>query len=337
MIARSPGDNNMTNKRHLLAGLVRLAVAASVALAAPAWAFNGKPVRVVVPAPPGGTMDIVARALADQLSVQLGQPVIVDNKPGAGGIIAAQALLAAPADGQTLMVTASNVLTEIPHVLKGNFDPMKDVKPVAVVARASMVLITAPTVPAKDMKELVAWLKTKAGTQSFASYSAGTSSHYAGMILNQKAGLDLQHVPFNGSPPALVQVVAGQIPVMFDGMATSLPQIAGGKVKPIGVAAKTRSAHLPQVPTLAEQGYPDLDFGNWVGVVVAAGMPADLVEKINAEVGKAVASAKLKERLVAAGFEPGGQVSAAEMAAATRAEFDRNAAIVKQFSIKLSQ
>ena len=327
----------MTNKRHFISGMARLGVAAALALAAPAWAFTGKPVRIVVPAPPGGTMDIVARVLADQLSAQIGQPVIVDNKPGAGGIIAAQALIAAPADGQTIMVTASNVLTEIPHVLKGNFDPLKDVKPVAVVARASMVLVTAPKLPAKDMKELVAWLKARPGTQSFASYSAGTSSHYAGMILNQKAGLDLQHVPFPGSPPALVQVVAGQIPLMFDGMATSLPQITSGKVKAIGVAAKSRSSHLPQVPTLAEQGYPDLDFGNWVGVVVSAGVPADVVEKINAEVNKASAAPKVKERLASAGFEPGGQITTAEMAASVRAEFDRNAAIVKQFGIKLSQ
>ena len=291
---------------------------------------------MLVSAPAGGTMDIVARVLADQLSAQLGQPVIVDNKPGAGGVIAVQALLAAPADGNTIMVTASNVLTEIPHVLKGNFDPLKDVKPVAIVARASMVLVAAPTLPAKDMKELVQWAKGKPGTQSFASYSAGTSSHYAGMILNQKAGLDLQHVPFNGSPPALVQVMAGQIPLMFDGMATSLPQINAGKVRAIGVAAKTRSTHLPQVPTLAEQGYPDLDFGNWVGVVMAGGTSAELVDKINAEVVKAAAAPKVKDRLVAAGFEPGGQISAAEMAASVRAEFERNAAIVKQFNIKLN-
>lgn len=326
----------MTNKRQTLAALARLGLAACVALAAPAWAFTGKPVRMVVPAPAGGTMDIVARVLADQLSTQLGQPVIVDNKPGAGGVIAVQALLAAPADGNTIMVTASNVLTEIPHVLKGNFDPLKDVKPVAVVARASMVLVAAPTLPAKDLKELVQWAKARPGTQSFASYSAGTSSHYAGMILNQKAGLDLQHVPFNGSPPALVQVIAGQIPLMFDGMATSLPQITAGKVKAIGVAAKTRSTHLPQVPTLAEQGYPDLDFGNWVGVVMAAGASAELVDKINAEIAKAAAAPKVRDRLVAAGFEPGGQVSAAEMAASVRADFDRNAAIVKQFNIKLN-
>ncbi|MEO5671795.1 MAG: tripartite tricarboxylate transporter substrate binding protein, partial [Ramlibacter sp.] len=270
-----------------------LALSAACALAAPAWALNGKPVRMIVPAPAGGTMDIVARMLAEQLSAQWGQPVIVDNKPGAGGGIAVQALLAAPTDGQTIMVTASNVLTEIPHVMKGNFDPLKDIKPVATVARASMVLVASSGVPAKDAKELVAWLKARPGTGSFASYSAGTSSHYAGTILNHQAGLDLQHVPFAGSPPALVQVMGGQIPIMFDGIATSLPHLSGGKLKPIGVAAATRSVHLPNVPTLAEQGYPDLDFSNWVGVVVAAGVSPELTQRIHADVLKAAGSTKL--------------------------------------------
>jgi tripartite-type tricarboxylate transporter receptor subunit TctC len=291
---------------------------------------------MIVPAPPGGTMDIVARVFADQLSAQIGHPVIVDNKPGAGGIIAAQALLAAPADGNTIMVTASNVLTEIPHVLKGNFDPVKDVKPVAAIARASMVLVAAPSIPVKDVKELVSWIKARPG-QSFASYSAGTSSHYAGMILAQKTGLDLQHIPFAGSPPALVQVIAGQIPLMFDGMPTSLPQIQGGKVKVLGVASKTRSTHLPNVPTLAEQGLPEIDFSNWVGVVVAAGVPADVAERINVEAHKAAQSTKLKDRLSGAGFEPGGTQSPAEMAASVRADYERNGAIVKAFNIKLNQ
>lgn len=327
----------MQSKRTFLGRVLRICAAGAIVMAAPAWAWTHKPVRVVVPAPAGGTMDIVARILADQLSAQIGQPVIVDNKPGAGGLIAMQNMIASPADGQTIMVTASNVLTEIPHVLKGNVDPLKDVKPVAAVARASMVLVTSASTPAKDMKELVAWLKANKAAQSFASYSAGTSSHYAGMIFSQKAGLDLQHVPFPGSPPALVQVVAGQIPVMFDGMATSLPQIHGGKVKPIGVAAKARSAHLPNVPTLAEQGYPDLDFGNWVGVVVSGNVPAELADKINAEVQKAAAAPKVKERLTGAGFEAPGAMSAAELAASVRAEYERNGAIVRAFNIKLNQ
>lgn len=327
----------MNARRHTLSRLARIAAAAALVAATPAYAWTNKQVRMIVPAPAGGTMDIVARVLADQLAAQLGQPVIVDNKPGAGGVIGIQSLLQSPADGQTIMVTASNVLTEIPHVQKGNFDPLKDVKPVAAVARSSMELVAAPTVPARDMKELVAYLKGKPGTQSFASYSAGTSSHYAGMILNQKAGLDLQHVPFPGSPPALVQVVAGQIPVMFDGMATSLPQIQGGKVKAIGVAAKARSPLLPGVPTLAEQGFAELDFGNWVGVVAAGTLAPELAERMHAEVLKAAAAPKVRDRLQGAGFETGIATSVQELAASVRAEHERNGAIVKQFNIRLAQ
>ena len=311
------------------------ALALGLGAAGSARAWTDKPVKMVVPAPAGGTMDIVGRILGDQLGAALGVPVIVDNKPGAGGAIGVQAMLAAPADGQTIMVTASNALTEIPHVMKANFDPIRDVRPVATVASSILVLVSAPDVPAKNVKELIAWLKTKPGTQSIASYSAGTVSHYAAMILNQKAGLDLQHVPFAGSPPALQQVMGGQIPVMFDGMATSLPLVKGDKLRIYGVAAKKRSAHLPNVPTLAEQGLPEIDFANWVGVVVAAAVPQNIVDRINAEVVKAAEAPKLKDRLQAAGFEPNVPLSARQLTEAVKADYEHNAAIVKQFNIKL--
>lgn len=300
-----------------------------------AMAWTDKPVKMVVPAPAGGTMDVVARVVAEQLSAEIGQPVVIDNKPGAGGGIGVQALNAAPADGNTIMMTASNVLTEIPHVLKSGFDPLKDVKPVTAIARSYLVMIGAPNVPAKDVKSVVAWVKTNPGKVSFASYSAGSVSHYAGMILNQKAGLDMQHVPFAGSPPALQQVMGGQIPVMFDGMATTKPLAAGGKVQVWGVAAKNRSPQLPNVPTMAEQGYPEMDYSNWVGVIVSAGVPAATVDKINAVVVKAASAAKVRERLVAAGFDIEPLTLPAQLAASVKADFERNAAIVKQFNITL--
>lgn len=319
--------------RHLLTSLATLASAFCLSTA---HAWTDKPVKMLVPAPAGGTMDVVARLLAEQLSADIGQPVVVDNKPGAGGAIAVQAMMAAPADGQTIMVTAANILTEIPHVMKTGFDPLKDVRPVATVARAGMVLVAAPNVPATDLKSLISYVKANPGKLSFASYSAGTSSHYAGMILNQKAGLDLQHVPFQGSPPALTQLMGGQIAIMFDGMATSLPQIKGGKLKVLGVAGKTRSAHLPQVPTLAEQGFPDLDFSNWVGTAVSVNVPADIVDKINAATLKAAAAPKLHDRLQAAGFEPNTPATSAQLAQSVKADFERNAAIVKAFNIQLN-
>ncbi|UUZ65838.1 tripartite tricarboxylate transporter substrate binding protein [Polaromonas sp. P1-6] len=300
-------------------------------------AWTDKPIRMLVPAPAGGTMDVVARIVADQLSADLGQPVVVENRAGAGGAIAVQAMTVAPADGHTIMMTASNVLTEIPHVMKTSFDPLKDVKPVAAIARSSMVLVGAPNLAPKDLKSLIAYVKANPGKISFASYSTGTVSHYAGMILNQKAGLDMQHVPFPGSPPALAQVMGGQIPLMFDGMATSKAMITAGKLQVYGVAAKTRSAHLPQAPTLAEQGFPELDFSNWVGVIVASGVPAATTDRIHAAISKAAASAKVRDRLLSAGFEPGGDMTPAQLAQSVRSEFERNAAIVKTFDIKLNQ
>jgi tripartite-type tricarboxylate transporter receptor subunit TctC len=282
-------------------------------------------------------MDVVARVVADQLATEIGQPVVVDNKPGAGGAIAVQAMNAAPADGNTIMMTASNILTEIPHVMKTSFDPLKDVKPVAAIARASMVLVGAPNLAPKDLKSLVELVRSQPGKFSFASYSTGTASHYAGMILNQKAGLDMQHVPFAGSPPALTQVMGGQIPIMFDGMVTSKTMIVGGKLHAYGVAAKVRSPHLPNVPTMAEQGYSDIDFSNWVGVIVSGNVPAATVDQIHAAVQKAAAQPKVKDRLTAAAFEVGIDTTPTQLAQSVKAEFERNAAIVKAFDIKLNQ
>jgi tripartite-type tricarboxylate transporter receptor subunit TctC len=302
-----------------------------------AMAWTDKPVKVLVPAPAGGNIDVIARLVADQLTADLGQPMVVDNRPGAGGAIAVQALRAAPADGQTVMVIASNVLTEIPHVLKGGFDPLKDVKPVGIVARGNLVMIAAPNVPAKDFKGFMAYAKKNPGSLSFASYSAGTISHYTGMILNQKAGLDLQHVPFQGSPPALAQVMGGQIPMMFDGYATSRNLIATGKVQAYAVAGKHRLSQLPEVPTLTELGYPDLDFSNWMGVIVSSSMPAELQEKIHKAVRNVALNPKFRGRMFATGFEGAEDWNIQQLAQSVKTEFERNAAIVKQFNIQLNQ
>ena len=317
---------------HLLVASFAAALMTATTLA---QAWTDKPVKLLVPAPAGGTIDVVARILASQLSADIGQPVFVENKPGAGGGISVQAMMASPADGQTIMMTASTLLTEIPHVMKAGFDPLKDVKPIATIARAGMVLVGGPGLPADDLKALIAYLKANTGKMSYASYSAGTVSHYSGVIFNQKIGSDMQHVPFAGSPPALQQVMGGQISIMFDGIVTSMPQIKGGKLKAYGVAAKVRSAHLPNVPTLAEQGFPELDFSNWLGVVASATMSPEIAAKINAAVLKAAVAPAVKDRLAAAGFEPNQNLSAAELSQSVKVDFDRNAAIVKQFDIKM--
>ena len=299
-------------------------------------ASSNKPLRLIVPAPPGGTQDAVARALSDELSKEIQQPVFVENKPGGGGVIAVQALNSAPPDGNTLLVTANNLLTEAPLVVKVNFDPLKDLTTLAMVARTNVVLVSSPNLPATDLKSLISYIKSQPGSTSYASYSTGTVSHYAGVIFNQKAGLDMQHVPFPGSPPALAQVLGNQITVMFDALPTSGPMIAAGKVRAYGVASKTRSALLPNVPTFAEQGYPEIEFNNWVGVVASAKMPMDIQQKIRTAVLKATASPRLKERLAAQGFEIKSDLTQDQLAQLLKTEYDRNAGIVKAFNITVN-
>ena len=316
--------------------LLSMALAAALPLGS-AFAFTDKPVKLIVPAPPGGTIDVFARIISDQLAHEIKQPVVVENRPGAGGALAVKYMLAQPADGNTLLVTVTNILTEVPHVLKGGFDAMKDVRPVSQMARSVMVFIASPQFPAKDAKEAIAYVKAHPGQLSFASYSQGTASQYAGAILNQKAGLDMQHVPFPGSTPALAQVMGNQIPLMFDGSVTTKPLVPSGKVKLLAVAYKSRLPDYPNVPTMAELGYPELDFSNWAGVFASAKTPQPLMEKINATLQKVNASQAVQARYVSTGFEPIKQERTLEqLSTELQAEYNRNGEIVKNFGIKLN-
>lgn len=320
----------------------RIPVLLSFALAAAlptgsALAFTDKPVKLIVPAPPGGTIDVFARIISDQLAHELKQPVIVENRPGAGGAMAVKYMLSQPSDGNTLLVTVTNILTEVPHVLKGGFDAMKDVRPVSQMARSVMVFIASPQFPAKDAKEAIAYIKAHPGQLSFASYSQGTASQYAGAILNQKAGLDMQHVPFPGSVPALAQIMGNQIPLMFDGSVTTKPLVPSGKVKLLAVAYKSRLSDFPNVPTMAEVGYPELDFSNWAGVFASAKTPQPLLEKINATLQKVNASQAVQARYLSTGFEPIKQERTLEqLSTDLQAEYQRNGEIVRNFGIKLN-
>ena len=311
------------------------AVLAGWTLACSAWAFGDKPLKLIVPAPPGGTMDIVARLIGQQLSVDIGQPVIVDNRPGAGGGIGIQALLQAPADGNTLLMGASNLLAEIPHVIKQPFDPLKDVMPLASVARSGIVLVANANNPARDFRALVAQLEQNKGKTSYATYSAGTVSQYAGAMLSDQLGLDMQHIPFSGSPPALQNLLGGQVDIMFDGMLTSLPMIKGGKLRAYAVTSSTRSRHLPDVPTMAELGYPQVQFVGWIGVIGSAKLPAADLPKIQAALKKAMSVPAVQQKLFEAGLEPEVNVDSAALTRETREMFERNAAIVKKYGIKL--
>lgn len=313
------------------------ALLAGCALAcATAWAWGRQPIKLIVPAPPGGTADIVARVLGQQLSSDTGQPVVVENRAGGGGVIGMQALLAAPADGQTLLVGPSNLLAEIPHVIKMPFDPLKDVLPVASLARSGVVLVAAAGQGAQDFQGLMAQLKARKGQASFASYSPGTVSHYAGLMLSDKAGLDMLHVGYPGSPPALQAVLGGQVDVMFDGMLTAVPLVKAGKLKAYAFSGPQRSRHLPQVPTTTELGYPDLQFKGWVGVMGSARLPADVLARIQAAIDKAARAPVVQQKLSDVGLEPEVIVDTPALQRETRAMSERNAGIVKTYGISLN-
>jgi tripartite-type tricarboxylate transporter receptor subunit TctC len=285
-----------------LASIAMTALAPSTYAQAPA-AWPDRPVRIVVGAPAGGTADILARTIGDAVSKAIGQPVIVDNKPGAGAAIAMDAVLSAPHDGYTYILSVNSIVSELPYTLKPKYDPFKDIKPLVEIINSPLVLVANPALPIKDLKDMVAYVKANPGKTNFASYSAGTLSHVMGLQLNQAAGLDMQHVGYKGSPPALQDVMAGQVQFMFDGTATSIPNIKGGKLRALAVTSARRSIALPDVPTMAELGYPKLTQFPWIALWTVPDAPAAAQERMRAEVIKVLAVPQLRERFANFGLE----------------------------------
>lgn len=313
---------------------IALAAATPTAMAQKPSEWPQKNVTIIVPAPAGGASDSLARLMAEDLRTRTGKAMVVDNKPGASGQIAVQALLSAEPDGHTVVILADTIATEIPHVIPVRYDPLKDLKPIAEIARTNLLLVANPALPAQNLREFIAHAKANPGKLSFASYSNGTASHYAGLIFNQKAGLDLLHVPYKGAPPAQVDVMSGQVPVMFDGVSSALSLIRGGKLKPIAVLSDSRTPHLKDVPTFKELGYPDLNFAVSFVVFVSGKVPADLVARMHSELMKTIDSPKLKQVLADQGWDPSRQLTPAQHEASLAAVHAGNAAIVKAFNIK---
>lgn len=303
-------------------------------LALGAWAFGDKPLRVIVPAPAGGTMDVAARVVGQQVSIDIGRPVIVENRPGASGSIGISAMLQAAPDGNTIVMGAINLLVEAPQVMKVPYDPLKDVVTIARVAQTSRVLVTAASYPAKDFTGLIAHLKKRKGESSFASFGTGTSSQYAGLILSNQADLGMQHVGYSGSPPALQDLLGGQVDIMFDSLLTSLPLIKGGKLRPYAIAGASRSRFLPDVPTMVELGYPDIQFPGQVSFYGSSKLPTDVMAKLQATLKKAASAPAVQQKLIDVGLEPDVSVDTPALLADSKWQFQRNAAIVKKFHIQ---
>ena len=326
-------------RRRFTLRLLGLAAAASAAglLVARAQAqgkWPEKTVRIVAAGPAGGSADIVARLLADQLSKQVGQPVIVDPRAGAGGVLAVNELSLAARDGQTLLVGVDSLVSEIPHILKLSVTMANEIKPISEVARGGLVLVGNASLPARTLPELIAYVKAHPGSVNFASFSAGTRSHVLGLLLNKAAGIDMTHVGYKGSTPALQDLMGGHVPLMFDGMATSLPLIKSGRIKAFAVSTPKRSPLLPDVPTFTELGYPQLETIAWMGLWVKPDMPAALQAQIRDAALKSLAAPSVRERLQEVGFEPPQPRTPDELSASLKADSERVGAVLKSIGFK---
>jgi tripartite-type tricarboxylate transporter receptor subunit TctC len=286
----------------LLAAIASLASTSALA----SDAFPSKPIRILVGFSPGGSNDIVARLIAPKLSEGLGQQVVIDNKPGAGGNIAASAMLSAPADGHTLMMCTTGTLSIQPHLIKAPFNPETDLLPVTQIANAPYLLLVNAALPVKDVKELVAYAKAKPGIINFASSGNGTGGHLAGEMLKARAGIDIVHVPYKGTGQAMTDLLAGQVSMIFDQPVSSMPYAQSGKLRILAVASPRRLPALPDVPTVAEAGIPAFDPVTWTGLCAAKGTPAAAIERMQREVAKVLAMPEISKRLIQDGLEPVG-------------------------------
>ena len=308
-----------------LTGAVLLTALATSAFA---QGYPTKPAKVIVPYPPGGPTDIVARVVSQKLSEQMGQQFIVENRPGAGGNIGAEAVAKSPADGYTLLVaTTAHAIN--PALFKSlGYNLVKDFAPVSQLTSGPLVIVANPSLPVKNVKELIALAKAKPGTLNYASSGNGQSTHLSAELFGAMAGVKMNHIPYKGSAPALTDVMGGQASLMFDTMLSAMPQVKNGKLKAIAVTSAARSPAAPDVPTVAESGLPGYEAIAWNGLLAPAGTPAEVVNKLNAELKKALDAPDVKDRFSAQGFGAAWNTREA-FAKFMQAELDKWAKVVK--------
>jgi tripartite-type tricarboxylate transporter receptor subunit TctC len=276
--------------------LAAIALACGLAAAAHAQSWPSKPIRYIVPFPPGGATDILARSIADKLGPALGQPVIVENRAGAAGSLGTELAAKSPPDGYTiLMVTVAQSISETLYAKLG-YNLMRDLAPVILVARVPNVMVVHPSVPARSVKEFVDYAKANPGRINFASSGSGTSIHMSGELFRMLTGVDIVHVPYKGSAAALTDLIGGQVSVMFDNLPPSMPHIRSGKLRPLAITTTARYPALPDLPTMVEAGVPGYESSSWFGIMVPAGTSKDVVARLNAEARKIMALPDVRER-----------------------------------------
>jgi tripartite-type tricarboxylate transporter receptor subunit TctC len=315
-----------------------LAIAGSITFAAadvaPAQTFPTKPVRIMVGASPGGGTDVIARMLAEKFGESLKSPFVVDNRPGASNTIAADLTAKAPADGYTLLVATKTGQSIAPHLLKLGYDPLKGLQPIGLIVTVPNVLVINPNVPANSVSELVALIKAKPAEFQYASSGVGSTQHIAGEEFAMAAAVKAIHVPYKGSAQAHLDMISGQVQMMFDTTSSAMGQVKAGKLKPLAVTSAQRSPELPQVPTLIESGYPGLVMTTWYGLFVTGGTPRPIVEKLAAELERALKLPDVQAKLRGLGGEPGTLLLDA-FAEMNRADYERYGKLIRAASIKL--
>ena len=296
--------------------------------------WPNKPIRWIVPFPPGGAMDVMARALAEKSSKSLGQTVVIENKPGAGGNIGADFVARSDADGYTMMITSIGMATNKFLYPKLSYDPVKDFTPVSLIAIVPNVLVTNATQPnVKTVSDVVANAKAQPGKLTYASAGNGSSIHLAGEVFTSMAKIDMQHIPYKGSNPAVTDLLGGQVNYMFDSITSAKPHIDSGKLRPIGITTSKRSKALPNVPTIAESGLPGYEVTPWFAVFVPAATPKPIVNKLNAALLDALKSPEIKAKFDGIGAEPLG-TTPDELASYLNKEIERWGKVISTNNIK---
>ncbi len=302
--------------------------------AAEAQTYPSRPIRIIAQFQPGTSTDILARVVAQKLTESTGQQVVVDNRPGAGGVVGTEIGARAAPDGYTLTMGVSSAFGINPTLYsKLPYDAVHDFAPISNIALTPQTLVTSPSYPAKTVKELVAAAKAKPGAINFASLGSGSTSHLTMEMFKAAAGIQLNHVPYKGSPTAHADVMTGQVPIMFDAIPAVLPHIKSGKLRGLGIGTKTRSPFLPELPTIAESGYPGFEAVGWIGIVAPAKTPAPVIAKLNAEIVRMLNDPDVKERLNTLAFTPVGGTPA-EFAAFIKAEIAKWGKAVKASGAK---
>ena len=304
------------------------------AIPAPAQSWPTKPLKIMVGASAGGGTDIIARMLAEKLAEPLKQSVIVENRPGASNTIAADLTAKAPPDGHTLLAATNTGQAIAPHLMKLAFDPIRDLTPVALIVTVPNVLAINSNIPAKDVRELVALMKAKPEEYKYASSGIGSTQHLAGEGFAHLTGVRIIHVPYKGSSQAHLDLIAGNVQTMFDTTSSAIGQIRAGKLRALAVTSATRSPELPNVPTLAEAGFPGFEMTTWYGLYVTAGTPREVVARLQGEMAKILKLPDVQAKLRGLGGEPG-NMTPEQFAALNKAEFERFGKLIRDANIKI--